>query len=566
MFGFSFYVNNSLISEDIHLSDVKSTIVGLNFRAYNHMIDKFAEDKVFFENDEYVIIIDGVILNKEEFIGKSSSIWADAIIALYKQKGDTFFNLLKGSFSGVLYDKARNRSIMFSDQIGSKFMYYCKTEDGLFFSSYIYNVYSFLKQTKHPYSLNIENAYLLLTYGYMLEDRTLCDKIFKIKPGCYIVLDGGKLIVKQYFLLDNTPDCTITQFDAIDLMDNCFRNAIKLQFDKDVANDYRHLVALSAGLDSRMVTWVAHEMGYKDQINFTFSQTNYWDQTVPQKITADLKHEWIFKALDNGLWLYDVDDVTKVTGGNVLYYGQAHSRSLMKYLNFNDMGLIHSGQQGDIAFDTYYTTSDTQRQFELGEGAFTTRLLYKIKNIHLQEFKNEEIANYYYRSFSGANHGLVSYNNYTEVKSPFADVDVLQTILKIPLKYRMNRNLYFQWILNKYPKAANYVWDHIEMPINRRFFTVKYHNKRVPIETIPKKITQRVGCKKNYKNMNPLELYLQTNNDLRNFYNHYFDEYIDLVGERELRNDLLEIKESGNAIEKVQAISLLSALKLFFDK
>ena len=85
-------------------------------------------------------------------------------------------------------------------------------------------------------------------------------------------------------------------------------------------------------------------------------------------------------------------------------------------------------------------------------------------------------------------------------------------------------------------------------------------------ETIPKKITQRVGCKKNYKNMNPLELYLQTNNDLRKFYNHYFDEYIDLVGERELRNDLLEIKESGNAIEKVQAISLLSALKLFFDK
>lgn len=59
-----------------------------------------------------------------------------------------------------------------------------------------------------------------------------------------------------------------------------------------------------------------------------------------------MKHEWLFKALDNGLWLYNLDNVLEITGGNVLYYGQAHGMSLYKYLNFEDFGILHSGQLG----------------------------------------------------------------------------------------------------------------------------------------------------------------------------------------------------------------------------
>ena len=67
-------------------------------------------------------------------------------------------------------------------------------------------------------------------------------------------------------------------------------------------------------------------------------------------------------------------------------------------------------------------------------------------------------------------------------------------------------------------------------------------------------------------NMNPLGYYLSTNPNLVNFYNKYFDDNLDLVIDKELRKDILEIKNSNNAVEKIQAISLLSALKLFFDK
>ena len=43
----------------------------------------------------------------------------------------------------------------------------------------------------------------------------------------------------------------------------------------------------------------------------------------------------------------------------------------------------------------------------------------------------------------------------------------------------------------------------------------------------------------------------------------YF-QYMEVVSDMELKKILLEIKASGTAMEKIQAISLLGAIKLFY--
>lgn len=566
MFGFSFLYNKTSQSRCVfNPASFRDCYKDDRCLAFNQMIEKFDNDKIFYYDNNYVIILDGVVLNNKSFIKEDDS-WAQAVIRLYTES-DLFFNDFKGCFSGILYDKRADKILFFSDQIGTKFMYFIETNDCYFFTSEISNAYKFLKQNNIQYSLSTENAYLLLSYGYMLEDRTLCTKIKKLRPGHCFIIDKGTKRDITYYMLDNTPDYSISKKDAIEMMDEKFRNAIKLEFDKDCEYGYKHLVGLSAGLDSRMVTWVAHEMGYTEQLNFTFSQSNYWDQTIPQKIASDLHHEWLFKALDNGLWLKDVEDVVKITGGNVLYYGQAHGMSMTRYLDFQSLGMVHSGQQGDIAFDTYYSSKDINRQFVLGNGAFSKKYLNRIANIKLSEYKNEEIANYYCRSFSGANHGFIPFYPKTEVKSPFADIDVLGTILKVPLKYRMNRNLYFDWILTKYPSAGDYIWDHIGMPISRKWGYIKHNGHRIPLENIPHKIYEKFG--KSYYNqkrgMNPLGYYLKNNVDLRDFVNKYIIDNIDRISDPLLREDVLNIMYKDSVIEKIQAITLLSALKLFFD-
>lgn len=74
-----------------------------------------------------------------------------------------------------------------------------------------------------------------------------------------------------------------------------FKNAIKRAFEKDLEYGYKHLVALSGGLDSRMTAWVAHTMGYTNMLNYTFSQTDYLDEKVPKQITDKLKQSGCLK-------------------------------------------------------------------------------------------------------------------------------------------------------------------------------------------------------------------------------------------------------------------------------
>lgn len=69
----------------------------------------------------------------------------------------------------------------------------------------------------------MESAYLLLTYGFMLEGRTLCDKVFKLKPGYYLLVQDGKISEKRYCLLNNEPDYSMSENEAIELCDSEFR-------------------------------------------------------------------------------------------------------------------------------------------------------------------------------------------------------------------------------------------------------------------------------------------------------------------------------------------------------
>jgi asparagine synthase (glutamine-hydrolysing) len=570
MFGFSALLNKNNL---IFRSDGNGNRVMQNgdYLCFNNMIDKFADDKVFYEDTEYMCILDGVVLNKKNI--QTCDSWPKTLIDLYKSSGEQslFFDKLRGSFGGVFFDKKARKYYVFSDHIGSKFLYYVQCGESLFVSSMISECYAFLKQNNIPYQLSVDNAYLLLTYGYMLEDRTLCDQIKKLEPGCYLTFEKGQVKQRSYCLLDNTPDLTITEEGALEILDAGFRKAIQMQFDKDEEYGYKHLVALSAGLDSRMVSWVAHEMGYTRQINATFSQSDYWDQKVPMQIASDLKHEWVFKSLDGGWWLQDVDAISRITGGNVQYYGLAHGRSLTSFLNYAQIGITHSGQLGDVVFSSFYNGTNPQAPYQFGQKAYSTTFLKKAKDrIELHNsYQNEEIGNYYYRGFAGANNGLLCNYEYNEVISPFQDIDLLQAALHIPLNIRHGHELYFKWILTRYPEAAKYVWEKLGGRIDRKFGIINVHGHKIRLETVPKRVLNKLFKNKsgldNKQNMNPIGYYLQTNDELRDWMDKYIADNVKRVSDKELYGDILTMVKKNNTIDKIEIITLLSALKLFFE-
>lgn len=537
------------------------------FGYISHAVPKFVDDKLCKETEDFLVILDGVIINKRDLSRKyKKENWYEALLAMYLQNGDTFFSDFRGTFAGVLLDKKAQKVVAFSDQIGSKFLFYSRVNNEIIISTMMDDVYSFRKEKQVKNSLSIENAYLLLSYGFMIDERTLCEDIKKVKPGCYLTIIDGIIKEKQFYYLDNTPNRTLSENEWIERIDETFRKAVKEQFEKDKEYGYRHLVALSAGLDSRMTCWVAHDMGYTDQLNYTFSQSNYYDETIPETITRDLKHEWLFKSLDNGLWLYNLDDITRLTGGNVLYYGLAHAYSMFSKMNFEEYGLIHTGQLGDVILGTFYGSADENAQFKWGDGAYSKTMLSRIQDLPHSNYANQEIAKFYMRGFTGTNNGNMAEYAFTESYSPFYNLDFFELALSIPVEYRYRHRIYKKWILNKYPKAADYIWENLGSKITRTLGIISIGGKSYKIEKIPEKAIRKLFpnlLKPDTQSMNPLSYYLSTNENLSSFIDSFVP-YADIITDAELKSDVLGLSKSSNGIERIEAASLLSALKIYF--
>jgi len=405
-------------------------LAGSGYTVNRFTLKKFLKDKLFYENENFIIVLDGVILNKSLILEKNEK-WEDAIIRLYRKGGETFFSKFRGSFSGSFFDKKENKWIIFTDHIGSKHLYYFLDGNEIYVSSEIRDLYSLFKDCSIEYNLDQQAAYMLLSYGYMLDNNTLCKEIKKLEPGNFIRVQNNKIEFEKYYRLPlAAKEDDRTTEELINGLDEKFQAAIKLQFEKDLEYGYEHLVALSGGLDSRMTCFVAHQMGYENQINSTFSQSNYLDETIPKKIASDLKHEWIFKALDNGVFLKDLDEINETSGGNVLYYTLAHANSFIKFLNFHKLGIVHSGQLGDIVIGSFIKNSDN---LDLGVKAYSKRFLnhVKMKDTLVRDVEEKENLLIYRRCFNGANSGLLVYQNHTETMSPFYDIDFWEYCLSI---------------------------------------------------------------------------------------------------------------------------------------
>ena len=576
MFGFSYIESNN---KKYHFPEESyQTVSGIDFIARNQLIDKFADDKVFFDNDNYLIILDGVVINKKKLLAEArENNWADYIRCSYETKGETFFDEFRGSFSGVVKDKLKQKTIIFSDHIGTKFLYYIKQDDFFYVTSFMPNTYHFMKENGIDYKMSREGAYMLLTFGYMIEDNTICDKVKKLFPGHYITIQNGNIQEKEFCHISNKKE-NISVDDAVELIDSHFRRACKDEFEKDDEYSYEHFVNLSGGLDSRMTSLVADDLGFKKQMNVTFSQSGYWDEIIPQQITEDYKHDWIFKNLDSGLWLLDFEEVIKRTGGNVLYHGQAHGRSLMNNLNTSSYGIDHTGQLGDVFVGRTYAGKPINHDFDeykMTDGAYSRKLTYRLQDYNLKyEYENREIGVLYNRGFNGINNGIVPLYEFIETFSPFLDIDFIKSSLKIPVCWENKNLVYEKWIEKKYPDFLKYGWEKLQgHRINEKkieLFGRKFYKDEFAV-LLKKKFLKMFSANKsqqqtpNKNNMNPIAYYIKTNPYVNNILYNYVDKNIDIIQDSELREDLKMLLCSDNGFEITQAITLIATSKLFFS-
>lgn len=583
--GFILNIGNRKLAfpKEVRQKLVVNYMEGKDFQLERRVVNKFMCDRVFEETMGFIVVVEGVVLNNHDLMAKyHSDSWCDCIITMYEQEGESFFNAFRGSFSGVLYDKKVDKWIVYTCHTGEKQVFYKQLDEGFLLASEMRFIVETLKENGNHPEIDETGCYLSLTHGFCIEDRTLVKDVHKLIAGHYVRIQNGHLEVVQYHRFSNKPK-EMTQEEAVEGIDRLFRQAVKRAFEKDREYGYRHLACLSGGLDSRMTVWVAHEMGYTDQTNIDYCQSYYLDFKISQQIAIDLHHDYFFSPLDHGDFIPRYKFLPELTYGSGFILG--HGYSMEQLINYEPFGIFHTGQIGDSVIGTFFKTNEYNKEIKIGQGAYSQELIERLKEYKfVEDYENEEIFCLYTRAFTGANQGLLTFQENTEHYSPFTDVDFLEFCYSIPLDLRYGHKIYFDWVLDKYPKAGDYVWEKTKQKIhrfeNRTPKTMRVFGYDVPhysepdfrryikgfalrrLGVVKKNKKQKTVVQNSSYSMNPVSYWYQTNPAIKEFADALWEENHRIIPTYQLHDDMKHLFKDCTVFNKLQCLSVLSAIKL----
>lgn len=543
-------------------------IEGNQYLVYKNFNKKFLNDKVFHEDEELLIVLDGVILNNHELQNNYGVYDNYSLIKkMYKEHGIRMVDSFRGNFYGIVYDKVEKKWEVFTNHLCSKPLYYYFDikKECFIVSSDLFDLVKVLKELDVKVTLNEIGAYYLLTFGYMINDTTLIKEINKVEPGTIITYENNTINKTQYFFIDNENFLTDSEDVIVDNMYELFNNSINLAFKKDEEFGYKHVTYLSGGLDSRMIGVAAKKLGYNDITSITFSENYSRDEKIAREIAADFKYDSIFRSLNNGNYLMNVDDAVTSNYGQNIYSGAIHLVSTNDLINFDKFGFIFNGNIADIMHGDYID-APVHNKPSIDNWMYSKILKDKVNFIQSdieKKYSNEEKFAIYNRGINGMYNGSVSSLYISETCEPFLEQDLIAycTRMKPELKYK--EAAFLKMIQKYYPEATNYKWQKWNLrptKFNQKFMGT-FAGK--VFRVIDGQI-QRFGSQSN--NMNPFEKWYTTNEVLRNFINNYIKENFYLLDDYiELKNDCEILLKNGKLIEKTQVITLLNFIKRIND-
>lgn len=525
---------------------------------------QFENDKLFFETDYYVVCLDGVILNKMEFIEDS---WDKSIISLIENQTN-FPNMLRGSFNGFIFNKKTGELNVFVDHLGERAVFYSTEKKKVIISSNFNMLYECYKHNNISRNINEMAIKYILSFGYMIDDSTYIETIKRIMPGTKIVFnsENGNIINNEtYHIFTNSQVTDDSDEKIINTLDELFRNAIIKTIEKNEEYGKKTLIDLSGGLDCRVINYVAKALGYTNIQNVSFSQINSDEYKVMMQLSHDLKYDLIFFPLDNANYIFDLDEIIQQNYGLSLYSTTTGVNSIIKYINFDDLGIEIGGLLGDMhdgAMPGEYYMENEPATFEKGMRFSKLIPNESLDKSILEKYENNEIFTVVGRGILAGYSTVIMRQHKFEFISPYADVDFYDYFLSIPLKKRVKNKILQKWISQCYPEAFKIVYDKTLCRIDANKFYVS-------LKMFPKKVLFKIrGYLRipSKNNMNPFDYWYQSNIKIKNFFEQYYNDNINRVSNnKEIQNYMQTMFYEGSARDKSMVLTALAGIKAYLN-
>lgn len=521
--------------------------------------DRFRDDKCFFEDECLLLICDGVLLNKKDLF-RSNGCTSMKELLLQVLSGGTTVARWSGPFTGFVYDKTKRKGYAWGNQTGDASCFYSFDEKNK--KLFVSNNFNILVDRVGCGVLDEKTSHFLLTYGFVPDDGTISSNIKRINPGYLLHLVEDGISTEEYHKFTWSKPVDMTMGQAVEGLDHHFRKAVRFCFEKDIEYGYKHHLAdLSAGLDSRMVSWIAKDLGYKDITNISYSQSQTDEYRFAAQLGGKFLNEFFHHSLDDATFLYDIDEMAKLQFGLGCYYSISGGYQWLRFINFSNYGLEHTGQLGDVIVGSYL--HNEVQTVNLNGGRYSSLLPLRF-HVRLEDYKCHEDFMMYARGFKGILNTHYLRNNFTYAVSPFLDLEFMEYCASIPLKLRLDSKLYWKWLDTKYPVAASFPSSRMRNDWKAISFFHRLENK-ASYELYG--LGYKLGLFKssvNRNHMNPYQYWYETNDHLRNFIcNYYNKEHYLICDYPELSKEVSILYNSNNAINKLMVISLLAIVKTY---
>lgn len=543
---------------------VKGEMAFGTYYAKRNTLNKFLSDKEFWSDEDVCVIVDGVILNRLGLLRKyGADTMSDLCSKMYSAEGEAFFRDFRGSFSGAMYDRKKDLLIAYTNHVGDHPLFYLDGKDEIVIGSQVNYVIDACRELGIHLTLDEDAAYHMLTFAFMEDNSTYAKEIKKLMAGEYLRIERGKAELCRYHRFkknkDRFKDCT--EAEILTEIDRCFRKAVEMEYDKDEEYGFEHRADLSGGLDSRMAMWVAHSLKDRHiQLN-TLSVSSDIEEKIAKQIAYHWKDEICVRAEENLVFLYDVDLMAEMIGGLSLYLGTSSEYRQMLRENTERFGIRHMGQVGDAILGSFIYSDKSWPT-----GRYSEKLARRVQSYSyktMRGYDDMELYLLYVRGFYGCinNHQFIQ--NFTEVASPFLDVEFFQLCMDIPVELRAGHYIYKEWILKFYPEAALYEWAKIGGTITNDKKEIKRREAERKLKQAVKKWLAPADSR------HPLDVCFDSDKKAQDFMKNYmkqaYPHFRKLASER-LCRDMENLYTRGGIIEKSMVLTLLSSVKIYFGE
>ena len=208
----------------------------------------------------YVITFNGEIYNYQELralLESEGEIFqshsdTEVILTLYIKYGEDCLSKLRGMFAFFIWDDENKCGFAARDPLGIKPFYYYRNANTFAFAS---ELRSLTDSCLFSNTLSATGLFSYFKNGTCSEPNTLLDKAKMLKAGHSLKWNDGELQINNYAKLDFSPS-NIQHHEAISITREALKNSIKAHFVSDVPVG----LFLSGGIDSTAILALAKQV------------------------------------------------------------------------------------------------------------------------------------------------------------------------------------------------------------------------------------------------------------------------------------------------------------------